>query len=677
MDRSLHTKTLRLGVCYYPEHWPERLWAEDMRRMAAHGISLIRIAEFAWNLIEPQEGVFNFDFFDRVLDCAQAAGMGVVMGTPTATPPAWLTRKYPEVLNAQVDGTRFEHGMRRHYNYNAPIYRDLSARIVEKMAQRWCPHPAVEGWQIDNELNCEIAVFYSEADHTAFRAWLKDRHGTLDALNDAWGTVFWNQTYTDWEEVHLTRPNVSGSNNPHALLDEKRFFSDSARSFCKLQSDILRRYAPAGQYITTNGVFSHLDSHAMTQESLDFICYDSYPQFGNALGAVDNGLFDRKWSGNLAQVRSISPNFMVMEQQSGAGGWVTRMAAPMPKPGQMRLWTYQSVAHGADIISYFRWRTAAFGTEIYWHGLLGYDNRDNRRLAELDRIRDEFDRVGRRLAGSRYVARCAILRDYDNEFDAEEDGWLRPLVKQSEMAWLSAFQHAHIPYDYVYWSGDGLSADLSQYDFVVYPHPAILPEDRAAQLRAYVEQGGQLLFGARTGYKDLCGRCPMQPMPGYAADLVGATVDDFTLIGPFDEPVAISLSGQVVEAPQFHDLLSVTTGQAIGSFAGGWYDGRTAAVRNDLGQGAAYYHGAAFTEASAQAYLAYLGIQGPLEGNLDLPRDVEVAIREKPGARTVLLLNYSVQPQEIPCNTEWTNLLTGEPVSGALLLPGYGVALLG
>ena len=212
---------------------------------------------------------------------------------------------------------------------------------------------------------------------------------------------------------------------------------------------------------------------------------------------------------------------------------------------------------------------------------------------------------------------------------------------------------------------------------MVYPHPAILPEDRAAQLRAYVEQGGQLLFGARTGYKDLCGRCPMQPMPGYAADLVGATVDDFTLIGPFDEPVAISLSGQVVEAPQFHDLLSVTTGQAIGSFAGGWYDGRTAAVRNDLGQGAAYYHGAAFTEASAQAYLAYLGIQGPLEGNLDLPRDVEVAIREKPGARTVLLLNYSVQSQEIPCNTEWTNLLTGEPVSGALLLPGYGVALLG
>jgi len=265
MKTSLAIDHVRLGACYYPEHWPASLWEDDYRRMRELGLSLIRVGEFAWTIFEPQEGVFSFDLFDRALDMAHRHGLRVILGTPTATPPAWLTHRYPEVLNVTRNGVPYQHGQRRHYNYNALLYRELSARIVTTMAEHYKDHPAIIGWQIDNEINCEVNVFYAPADHAAFRAWLRGRYGTLECLNDAWGAVFWNQTYTDWEQVHLTRPTASDSPNPHQSLDEKRFFSDSAIGFVTLQADIVRRVAPH-HWITTNGLFGHLDSHRMTEE---------------------------------------------------------------------------------------------------------------------------------------------------------------------------------------------------------------------------------------------------------------------------------------------------------------------------------------------------------------------------------------------------------------------------
>lgn len=225
MDRILDGTKFTLGVCYYPEHWSETMWEDDLERMLESGIEVIRIAEFAWTLTEPAEGCFTFAFFDRFLDLCREKGMKVIFGTPTATPPAWLTKKYPEVLNAHPDGKRLEHGGRRHYNYNSPVYREKTALIVEKLACHFGQHPAVIGWQIDNELNCEMDEFYSEADNCAFRIFLQDKYGTLEELNRAWGTIFWNQTYTDWEEIVLPKRTRSGNPNPHALLDYARFIS--------------------------------------------------------------------------------------------------------------------------------------------------------------------------------------------------------------------------------------------------------------------------------------------------------------------------------------------------------------------------------------------------------------------------------------------------------------------
>lgn len=253
--------SMTMGTCYYPEHWDESLWESDLDRMLRVGISTIRIGEFAWNKFEPEEGRFTYDFFDRFLELCEKKGMKVIFGTPTATPPAWLTEKYPEVLNARQDGVLYRHGGRRHYNYNSPKYQELCARIVDKIAAHIGRHPSIVGWQIDNELNCEIGEFYSEADDRAFRVFLQKKYGGIDRLNQAWGAVFWNQTYTDWGEVHLPRTLVGEQQNPHQILDYNRFVSDSVLRFCQMQSAVLRRHIPERVFITTNGRFGHMDNH--------------------------------------------------------------------------------------------------------------------------------------------------------------------------------------------------------------------------------------------------------------------------------------------------------------------------------------------------------------------------------------------------------------------------------
>lgn len=299
MSKIINGDNLTLGTCYYPEHWPKTMWREDLERMKKTGIEVIRIAEFAWSKIEPEEGVFTYEFFDEFLDLADEVGMKVIFCTPTATPPAWLTEKYPEVLNARMDGVLLRHGARRHYNYNSPVYQELSARITGKSASHYAKRDCIIGWQLDNEINCEVDVFYSESDTIAFRRFLKEKYGTIDALNEAWGTAFWNQTYTDWKEVYVPRTTISDSTNPHEVLDYTRFVSASARQFAKMQSDIIRRYLKPGDFITTNGLFGNLDNHAMRRESLDFITYDSYPNFAYCLDMYSDNpknLRDRKWS---------------------------------------------------------------------------------------------------------------------------------------------------------------------------------------------------------------------------------------------------------------------------------------------------------------------------------------------------------------------------------------------
>lgn len=677
MVKKINEEKLTLGVCYYPEHWEEKLWEDDFKRMKELGITYVRMGEFAWTIFEPEEGKFSFDLFDRAVAKAGEFGLKVIMGTPTATPPSWLTEKYPDVLNATQDGTPFQHGARRHYNYNSKNYRELSAAIVKEMAQHYRDNTTIVGWQIDNELNCEMNLFYSDADQLAFREWVKDKYQTLDNLNDAWGTVFWNQTYTSWEQVYLTRKTVSNSPNPHHALDEKRFISDSAISYAELQANILREHAP-DQWVTTNGMFAHLDNHKMTEELLDFYSYDSYPNFGRII--EDNSekpLRDRKWSWNLTVVRSISPNFAIFEQQSGPGGWVTRIEQPSPKPGQLRLWTYQSLAHGADMVMYFRWRTATKGTEIYWHGINDYHNLPNRRVKEVEEVSKEMQQLGEKVAGSTYKATVAYVTNYDNEWDGEMDLWYGPYANKSRDAWFKAFQYNHVPLDAVNLNEQTTLEELQKYEVLVYPHAAIVTKQQAELFEEYVEQGGKVIFGCRTGYKDETGQTYMKAFPGYLVDLAGVTVEEFTRVAPFEEVPKVKFNGtKEVVANDFNEVLEVQgDAEVLGSFIGAHFEGKPALVKNRYGKGNSYYYGGVFNLDIATLLIEELELNS-YQAQFDLPEEIELSVRQKDGKEYTFLLNYSGKQQNIRVKKEFTNAITGNSVSEEVTLKPYDVLVL-
>lgn len=512
---------ISLGVCYYPEHWNRSFWQDDLRRMKENGIYTVRVAEFAWSIFEPEEGIFSFELFDAFLDLAEQEKMKVIFSTPTAIPPVWLTEKYPEVLNCRKDGVLYRHGMRRHFNYNSETLHRLASRIVHQVGAHYAKRPCIVGWQIDNELNCEIKEYYSESDNLAFRKYLKEKYKTLDALNEAWGAVFWNQTYNDWNHVFVPRTTINDMVNPHLMLDFTRFISESAIRYCRMQSDILREYVKAGDFITTNGMFANLDNHKMQDTCLDVYTYDCYPNFAYCMKEnpkQNRTLNDRKWSRNLMEVRSVCPHFGIMEQQSGANGWNTHADAPAPKPGQMMLWTMQSIMHGADYISFFRWRTVTKGTEMYWHGILDYDNCDNRKLHEVKKIYDRTRAIAE-TTGAEYVAPLGLVRDYDNIFDAQLDVWHGRVSDNSEMEIFVASQLNHTPMDSVYMREDTDAEDLMKYKVLIYPHAEIMTEKTGRVLEAYVRQGGCLIIGARTGQKDVNGQCVMKQMPGLLAPL--------------------------------------------------------------------------------------------------------------------------------------------------------------
>lgn len=678
MRKLINGTSIDLGVCYYPEHWDQSLWSEDLDRMMAVGLKTVRIAEFAWSLIEPREGEYTYEFFDSFLNLAAEKGMQVIFCTPTATPPAWLTEKYPEVLNADIDGNLYRHGSRRHYNYNSPVYREKSRNIVEKSAAHYAKHPAIVGWQLDNEFNCENDRFYSESDTLAFRKFLQEKYSTLEELNQAWGTRFWNQTYTAWEEVYVPRKTNNHSVNPHEVLDYYRFISDSVNSYAKLQADIIRKYKKPEDFITTNGMFANIDYQRMERDSLDVLMYDSYPDFGYELDSYnpEDAMKDRWWSRNLSEVRAVSSNFGIMEQQSGANGWNTRMEAPTPRPGQITLWTMQSIAHGADYVSYFRWRTCTFGTEIYWHGILDYSGRDNRRLGEIAKI---YDKVGKiqEIAGSKYVAKVGIIKDYDNIWDAQLDRWHSRVDSVSQNALFVTLQQTHTPFDYVYLEKISSVEDLGQYEVLFYPHACILTVERMAILEQYVAEGGKLVMGCRTGYKDMNGRCVTDYLPGLASKVTGTDIPEYSFVAPDDGHVMAEWDGAEFEAAVFNDLLAPMgdNAEVLGTYTSSYYAGCPALIRNRFGKGEAYYFGGAFAEDTVRVFLDKLGESEPYEEWIRLPESCELAVREKGGKKYLFVLNYSAEQAEITLKTDMRNLFTGEREMGQIVVEKYGVRI--
>ncbi|MGA9578093.1 MAG: beta-galactosidase [Terrimicrobiaceae bacterium] len=685
MKKSYSYDSFLYGVVYYPEQWPEARWDEDLSRIAATSMNVVRMGEGAWSVWEPNEGRYEFALFDRALEICGRHGLKAIMGTPTYTPPAWLTETYPETLRTSFDGTRLRHGSRRHYNYTSGIYREKSRAITEALANHYKAHPLVIGWQIDNELNCHLDVSFAESDHEAFRAWCRERYVTLEALNDAWGTAFWSQTYSAWEQVWLPRPTVTYQ-NPSLLLDFYRFTSDMTVGFAAMQYEIIKRIAPH-QFVTHNAFqdMTNVDLQRFVREAVDFVSYDSYPEFKVCDPTLPRSFRDRSESRLLSRMRGVSSKFMVLEQQSGPSGQIGGILNgnpdylhPTPRPGQMRLWCWNSIANGADGIVFFRWRSLPYGSEAHWNGLIYHDERNTWRLDEARRLGEEINRLAASLTGTRCVSPAAILYDFDNESHAKIERATGQHRDASERAVYQALAERHLSADVRALSSLRRGGDLSAHQIVFFPHAHVLTAEDIVPLSEYVESGGTLVFGCWSGYRNRNHWCYDAPGKAFLENFVGARVEDFTVVTPGEvSTIRFAVSNAHVEAPFFNEVLAPVTNDvtALAAYTSDYYADKPAVSLRHHGRGRVAYFGSFFTPQNVAALLDALAIGDPLGAWAEIPPEVQANERSSETDRLWFLLNFSNEGKAITFGETVFDLLEGRELEGHTEIEPYGVRL--
>ncbi|MBO9397816.1 beta-galactosidase [Shimia sp. R9_2] len=486
-----------LGVCYYPEHWPEEMWAKDAADMIAAGITWVRIGEFAWSRMEAVAGTLSLEWLDRAIDVLGSAGLKVVLGTPTATPPRWMIDKHPDMLAVDENGNPRKFGSRRHYCFSHEGFKAESARITKILAERYGKNPYVAAWQTDNEYGChDTIISYSEPAKIAFQAWCKARYGTVETLNEAWGNIFWSMEYFSFDQIDLPNLTVTEPNPTHVLAF-RRFSSDQVVAFNKVQTDILRAHTDAPLIHNYMGRILEFD-HFDVGEDLDIASWDSYPIgfLSDRLEASEDhkARFLRQGDPDMQAFhhdlyRAVGKGrWWVMEQQPGPVNWAPYNPAPLP--GMVALWSLEAFAHGAEVVSYFRWRQAPFAQEQMHAGLQTPDGREAPGM-------DEARAVAKILAAlppqETQQAEVALVFDYP-----------------SDWAWHTQPQGAGFDYFRLMFSAyrglrrAGLSVDIvsaSCRDFAGYKAvfaPGVATVD-PAMVEAVRTAGAQGIYGPRTG----------------------------------------------------------------------------------------------------------------------------------------------------------------------------------
>lgn len=513
---------MKLGVCYYPEHWSESDWADDARRMRELGISVVRVGEFAWSRFEPSRGNFNFDWLKRALDVLHAEGHEVVLGTPTATPPKWLIDEHPSILALDECGDAKGFGSRRHYCFSSQVYLKECDRIVEKVVKEFGQHPAVTTWQTDNEYGCHSTIVSYSADaHAAFQVWCRDRYQTIDRLNADWGNVFWSMEYTSFKQIPLPMMAVTELNPAHRLAFW-RFSSDQVATFNKRQADIIRKLSPDRDVMHNfMGNFTEFD-HYDTAADIDIAAWDNYP-----LGFLDRdgiSLEDqKKWfrtghpdsSAFHHDLYRGMGRLWIIEQQPGPVNWAPHNPAPLP--GMVRLWGLEAMAHGAELMSWFRWRQMPMAQEQMHTGLLLPDGTEDEAVAEIEQLDEDL----KRLAG---VDLTAVKAEVALVFDYVGDQMLR-IQPQGQnygpLEWVqqvyTAVRRNGVDVDIV-----PAGSDLSDYRVVILANSVCVSEALAAELASFA---GHIVIGPRCGSKTQEYAIPSGLPPGALQSLLPIKVD--------------------------------------------------------------------------------------------------------------------------------------------------------
>jgi beta-galactosidase len=645
-----------LGAAWYPEQWPESRWEADLALMEAAHINFVRVAEFAWSTMEPKEGDYQMDWLDRAVRAAEKHHIAVVLGTPSAAPPAWLTQKYPETLRTKEDGRKDEHGNREQFDWSNAKYRELAGKMATKMAEKFGHDKNVIGWQIDNEYANES---YGEATREQFQQWLKKKYGTLDELNRRWTTAYWSETYQDWNQI----PIEERYGNPGLLLNWKEFVSDTWRGYQKVQLDAIRAHAEPRQIITTNmmGWFPEYDHYTVSQD-LDFASWDDYVGSGH-LDFVRNGATHDLTRGFLRR------NFWVMETQPGFVNWHANNNS-LDK-GEVRAMAWHAVGHGSEAVEYWQWRSALNGQEQYHGVLIGADGTPVPLYDEVKQLGADFEKAAPVLAGTTVKSEVAVLNDYDSRWAIN---WQRHNRAYDPVAALVSY---YGPLRALARSVDVVSdtVPLNGYKLVVAPSLNVMTAAAVKNLEAYVRSGGHLVLGQRSGMKDGDNTLYPERQPGPLTELLGARVEQFYAL---DKDVPLEGDWGSGQGITWAELLGLKSQDAkvlmrYGK-SNGWLDGQPAAVTRKVGKGSITYIGAWMDDAERKMAAQWMLIESGVTAVMpEVPEDVEVSVREGDGRHVMILENFG-DPKTITLPREMTDVLKGGSAT-SVTLERYGVGV--
>ena len=574
-------KQIHFGVDYYPEHWERSRWDKDIELMKEMGVQVVRLAEFSWFKMQPDENSFDFEWLIEAVRLLEKNGIKSVLGTPTAAPPAWIIEKHPDILPVDSEGKRYSFGGRHHDCMSNEAYRNYIKVFVTKFAETFKDEPGVIGWQIDNELgNSHGDLCFCDNCQNSFRTWLKNKYGSIDKLNKAWGTEFWSQGYNDFQQIEGPKITPNGINNPSRSLDWKRFTSDLVLDFAKVQVDIIRKICP-NHFITHNYMcFDNKVDYYDLGAELDFVSNDIYPagnwqiqpqQPYHEMGACADVLRGYK-----------KKNYWMMEQQANLGGNSTMGHAL--DPGQMSAWSMQNVAHGADCIVFFRWRTCAVGTEQFWHGILPHSGIPGRVFYEAKEMISTFSPYMDDLAGTMPNPEVAIIHSFEQNYAFEIQPNHPDLSYIANiMQYYKVFYDNNIPVDFIQETDD-----FSNYKLVVAPLQYIMTKDTEAKIKDYVSKGGNIVLTYRSNIKDENNLVKIEAaIPGALSEVLGLEIPEYDCL--FGKTAHVKFDKENYEVYKWADIIELKGAKVLAKFSDNFYKGKPAATVNEYGEGKAYY----------------------------------------------------------------------------------------
>ena len=654
------------GVYYYPEHWDESQWERDFKKMHELGFEFTHFAEFAWAQLEPEEGRYDFAWLDRAVALAAKYDLKVIMCTSTATPPVWLSRKYPEILIKQEDGTVLDHGARQHASFASPVYRELSYKMIEKLAQHYGNDPRIIGWQLDNEP--AVQFDYNPAAEVAFRQFLRNKyHNNIKEVNDAWGTAFWSEVYSSFDEITLPKTAQMFMNH-HQILDYRRFAAGQTNDFLNEQCLLIKKHA-RNQWVTTNYIPNYDEGHIGGSPDLDFVSYTRYMVYGDNEGIGRRGYR----VGNPLRIafandffRPVQGTYGVMELQPGQVNWGS--INPQPLPGAVRLWLWSVFAGGSDFTCTYRYRQPLYGTEQYHYGIVNTDGTTvtpggrefEQFIKEIKQLRPQAK--AREVKPADYQARrTAILFNHENAWSIERQKQNRTWNTMAHVEkYYRTLKSFAAPVDII-----NESKDLSQYPVVIAPAYQMADKALVDRWTEYVKQGGNLVLTCRTAQKDRYGRLPEAPFGSMIDELTGNEMEFYDLLLP-EEPGKYVMDGKEYTWNTWGEILKPgKDGRTWGKYIEEFYEGKPAISTRKLGKGSITYVGIDSTDGTLEKDVLkklYAELNIPV---MDLPYGVTMEYRNGLG----IVLNYSDKPYSftLPAGAKALIGTTDIPTAGVLV----------